>query len=253
LIFLQMSRSSWLHDPYAATITGASNMNDPITSVLQRLFVACLLGLSVLAPARAQAQPPVIQPVWYATSVDLSAGMAHFSIRFDRAPDLATGDEFFRPADTFQFWTDTASDDPIGSTYAGIEGYGPLGTQTVLTGANIPSTGSLTYIWPQLLSYLGPRDPGGWGSIEANGAYTLGPDNSVSFDVPLSLLHAADGVFYYVFETFQYGAGGTIDYAGISGQEYFVSCVPEPSEILLLGSGLAVLAFRARRRRAGQA
>jgi hypothetical protein len=223
-------------------------MTDPITSVLKRLLAACLLGVSVLAPACAQALPPVIQPVSYETSIDLSAGLAHFSIRFDRAPDLATGDQFFRPADTFQFWTDTASDDPIGSIYAGIEGYGPLGTQAVLTAANVPSTGSLTYIWPQLLSYTGPRDPGGWGSIESEGAYTLGPDNSVSFDVPLSLLHASDGVFNYVFRTYQYGGGGLIDYAGISGQEYFVSCVPEPSEILLLGSGLAVLAFMARRR-----
>jgi hypothetical protein len=223
-------------------------MSDPTVSALKRLLAACLLGVFVLAPACAQALPPIIQPVWYATSVDSSAGMAHFSIRFDRAPDLVTADEFFRSADGFQFWTDTASDDPIGSTYAGILGEGPLGTQAVLTNTNIPGTGSLAVIWPQDPSYTGPRDPGGWGSIEAYGDYTLGPDNSVSFDLPLSLLHAADGVFYYVFETYQYGAGGLIDYAGISGQEYFVTYVPEPAEVLLLASGLAVLAFMARRR-----
>lgn len=211
------------------------------------LFAACLLCAP--GPAHAQALPPPIAPLWYASTVDPTAGTATFSIRFDRRPDLLTVDEFLRQADTFQYWTDTASTDPVRSTLDGINGDGPLGTQSVLTAVDIPATGRMTYIWPQDASYTGPRDAGGWGAIQGSGSYLLGPDDTVSFVVPLALLHAPDGVFNYVFETYQYGAGGETDYFGVSGQAYWVSNVPEPCAAMLLAGGLALLALPAAARR----
>lgn len=211
------------------------------------LFLAA--GLFTPTFARAQALPPILAPVSYATSVDLAAGLAPFSIEFDRAPDLLTVDAFLRQADGFQFWTDTVSADPLTSTYDGLFGLGPLGTQAVLTAVSIPATGLLNYIWPRDATYTGPRDSGGWGEVQAQGAYAL-DGATVSFDVPLSVLNAtADGNFYYVFETFQYSEGGSINYFGTSGQDYCVSCVPEPAPLLLLGIGICVLAALARRAR----
>lgn len=224
-------------------------MSHPVTLAAKRLLSASLLAASALAPAGAQSLRAPIAPLSYATSVDLAAGTATFSVRFDRTPDLLTVDAFLRQADTFQFWTDTASTDPIGSTLDGITGQGPLGTQSVLTAVDIPATGQMTYIWPQDGSYTGPRDSGGWGQIQASGDYLLAADDTVSFSVPLSVLRAADGVFYYAFETFQYGAGGGTDYFGVSGQTYWVSCVPEPSAAMLLAGGLLPMASLARRRR----
>jgi hypothetical protein len=225
-------------------------MNRLFSSILKRLSAACLLCVCALVPAAyAQSDGAAIKPVWYASTIDPDAGLARFSVRFDRMPDLLSVDDAFRPADSFQFWTDTTSSNPIESVYAGLQGSGPLGTQSVLTSVDIPASGTMTYIWPRDASYTGPRDSGGWGSIEGHGAYTLEADGTVSFDVPLSLLHAADGFFYYAFETFRYGAIGSIDYFGIGGQEYSVSCVPEPSEALLLLAGLVVMPAMLRRGR----
>jgi hypothetical protein len=225
-------------------------------SALRRTGAAALLGLAVMPPAHAgpgpDLPPGVIQPVWYASTVDMAAGTATFSVRFDRAPDLLTVDEVFRQADAFQYWTDTVSADPIGSTYDGIFGTGPLGTQSVIATGAIPLNGQLTYIWPTLLSDPAPRDPGGWGTVQAYGGYRLAGD-TVSFDVSLVLLHAqADGRFNYAFETYQFGAGGTVDYLGVSGQAYEVPAVPEPSPSAMLGVGMLLLGVRAAARRHGR-
>jgi len=214
---------------------------------MKTLPAILVLGLAALAPAHAQTPAP-IAAVHYGSTVDLGTGMAHFALQFDRAPDLFTVDAVSRQADTFQFWTDTVAADPIASTDAGVAGAGPLGTQAVLTAVDIPSTGKLTYIWPQDPGYTGPRDSGGWGIVEAQGAYVLSGD-TVTFDVPLSLLRAPDGKFYYGFETYQYGAWAGVDYFGEAGKDYWVTCVPEPSQALLLLAGLAALAAGLRRRR----
>jgi hypothetical protein len=212
---------------------------------MKGLFIAALLGLCALAPAHAD----TIAPVHYSSIVDMSTGMAHFAVQFDRLPDLLTVDAFGRQADSFQFWTDTVSPNPIQSTFEGIADAGPLGTQSVLTAVDIPTTGKMTWIWPQDASYTGPRDSGGWGIVVGQGGYTLASDGTVSFDVPLSVLHSADGNFYYGFETYRYGAWGGTDYFGEAGQDYWVSCVPEPSQAGLLAGGLLTLAVLARRRR----
>src|SRR5438094_333479 len=63
-------------------------------------ILACLCGLSTLAPAHAaDALPPIIAPLWYGSTIDMTAGMANFSIGFDRRPDLLTVDSFLRQAD----------------------------------------------------------------------------------------------------------------------------------------------------------
>lgn len=214
-----------------------------------RHALACsLLLLSSLSAAHADAAKGFLRPLHYSTTFDVAAGTASFAVQFDRAPDFFTLDSANRAADAFQFWTDTISTDPIASTYAGILGTGPLGTQMLVTTSYLPTTNQLSFVWPQLLEYPGPKDPGGWGSVEAFGGYTLAADNTVSFDVPLALLHAPDGHFNYVFHTGSYGDGGLINYFGTSGQSY-VPCVPEPVHGVMLGAGVLLLLTGARTRR----
>jgi hypothetical protein len=102
-------------------------------------------------------------------------------------------------------------------------------------------------IWPQPDSDAGPRDRGGWGSIEGHSAYRLWGDRLLSFTVPLSLLHDADGHLYYAFETYEYGAWSGVDYHGVSGKFYAVSPAPEPAQVALLLAGMGFLAARNRR------
>lgn len=206
-----------------------------------RNILACGLLLFALAPARAAPAPGLIEPLAYGTTIDLDAGTATFAIHFGRTPDFFTLDDVGRAADAFQFWTDTLSTDPIRSTYDGILGTGPLGTQMMVTTSYLPATNMLSYIWPQLLTDPGPRDPGGWGSVEAYAGYALAPDNTLSFDVPLALLHAVDGQFNYVFFTTRYGASGQDTYFGSSGLDY-VPCVPEPAHGAMFGAGMLLLA-----------
>lgn len=215
---------------------------------LSRLFACSLLFLVAGAPARAEAPPGYLVPLSYGTTVDPAAGIATFSIHFDRTPDFINDENPALEGDGFQFWTDTVSTDPIRSTYDGILGRGPLGTQMMVNTRAIETTNQLLYIWPQLQTDPGPKDPGGWGSIEAYADYALTLDNTLSFDVPLALLRAPDGHFNYVFQTYQFNDGGFINYAGVSGETYPMPCVPEPSAALLLAAGL-VLPVLARRRR----
>ena len=223
---------------------------NPIHTLRSHLRYALAGGmlLVALAPARAESPPGIITPVSYASTVDRAAQIATFAIRFDRAPDFVTSDEFERPADQFQFWTDTVSLDPIQSTYAGILGNGPLGTQMMVTTTSVPVNNQLSYVWPQLITDPGPKDPGGWGSIEAYAGYALA-GKTVSFDVPLALLHAPDGHFNYVFETYRYALGGYMDYFGVSGEDYTLPCVPEPAHAGMLGAGMLLLAGASRRGR----
>jgi hypothetical protein len=214
-----------------------------------RHALACsLLLLSALNPARADAAPGVIVPLAYSTTFDVVAGTASFAVQFDRAPDFFTLDSANRAADAFQFWTDTVSTNPIASTYAGILGTGPLGTQMIVTASYLPITNQLSFVWPQLVTDAGPKDPGGWGSVEAFAGYTLSADHTLRFDVPLALLHAVGGNFNYGFETYQYGSWGAVDYFGASGQSY-VPCVPEPVHGVMLGAGLLLVAGARRRTR----
>jgi hypothetical protein len=213
-------------------------------SRLRHALAASLLLLPVVATAGAHAEPGFLVPVRYATAVNFTAGLATFTIGFDRTPEFFNVADPALPGDDFQFWTDTVSTEPIESTYAGLFGTGPLGTQMMVTTTAIRDRNQVTLVWPQLLTDPGPKDPGGWGSVEAYADYTLTDDNTLSFDVPLALLRAPDGRFNYVFETFQYAAGGYIDYYGVSGQAY---PVPEPSMALLFAAGMALLAPMRRR------
>lgn len=217
-----------------------------LCSHLRHALGCSLLLLFALAPAHAAPLPGVIEPLSYGTTIDLDAGTATFAIHFDRAPDFSTPDNVAPLIDDFQWWTDTVSADPISSTYAGINGNGPLGTQMMVTTRYLPVSNQLSYIWPQLLTDPGPKDPGGWGSVEAFSGYTLTSDNTLSFDVPLALLRAADGQFNYGFQTYRNGAVGDASYFGVSGENY-VLCVPEPAHGAMLGAGLLLLTGASRR------
>jgi hypothetical protein len=212
-------------------------------------FVTFLLAPALtLASVQARAEQSVITPVSYATTIDLIAGTANFAVRFDRAPDFQAVNSFGTLLDDFQIWTDTVSLDPITSTFDGIYGRGPLGTQMMVTTRFLPERNQLSLLWPTLLTDPGPRDPGGWGSVKAYANYQLAADHTLSFDVPLALLRATDGAFHYGFETYQSGAWGGVDYFGDSGQSY-VMCVPEPAHAVMLGVGAGLLLLAAGRRR----
>jgi hypothetical protein len=216
-------------------------------AVIRRVAVnlgTLALGLALAAPASADP----ITPLWYGSWVHSPSATATFFVHFDRAPDLLAMDEFERQADTFQYWTDSEAPDPIGRTYAAIRGDIPFGTQTVISAREIPFLNQIEMIWPQPDSYTGPRDRGGWGSIEGHAAYSLWDDRLLSFTVPLALLHDADGHFHYTFETYEFGSGSGVDYHGVSGKFYAVSPVPEPAQAALLLAGVGFLAARNRRR-----
>jgi hypothetical protein len=213
-----------------------------------RYLLACTLLLFALTPARAAPLPGALDPLSYSTTIDLDAGIATFAIHFDRTPEFFTVDEFNRLADQFQLWTDTVAINPFQSTYAGILGTGPLGTQMMVTMSDVPVSNLLNFVWPQLLTYPGPKDPAGWGSVEGQAGYTLAPDNTLSFDVPLALLHAPDGHFNYLFQIYRNGAWSGADYLGVSGEEYAL-CVPEPAHGAMFGAGMLLLAGASRRGR----
>jgi len=119
----------------------------------------------------------------------------------------------------------------------------------MVTTSDLPERNQLSLLWPTLLTDPGPRDRGGWGSVQAYASYQLAADHTVSFNVPLALLRAADGAFHYGFETFQSGDGGLVDYFGDSGQSY-VMAVPEPSHAVMLGVGAGLLLLAGGQRRA---
>lgn len=233
-------------------------MPSPFMRALTAALLACLL-CGWYVPSRAQALPPVIAPLSYGSTVDLNAGTARFSIRFDRRPDLFTVDAYGRQADSFQYWTGATARNPIEAAFGAVYGLGPADGLDVLTAVDIPATGRLTYVDVRDPGYTGPRDSGGWGQVVGRGAYRLDKDGTVSFEVPLSLLHARDGVFAYGFETYQYGAGGLADYFGVAGRTYVLapaplgpalfgsaplSPVPELPAFALLAAGLPLLATR---------
>ena len=89
-------------------------MANLIKHVATKPMLAGILAVACATPAFAD--PGVIVPIWYSSSVDLSAGLATFTVQFDRAPDLYTTDAFFRQADNFQFWTDSEAPNAVART-----------------------------------------------------------------------------------------------------------------------------------------
>jgi hypothetical protein len=207
-------------------------------ALLWSWFCAGLLVWFVFPSTPAYADPP-LQPIQYSAVIDLASGQANFSVRFDRPPNFFTLDDAGRPADTFEFFTDTVSSDPIQSTANGMNGSGQLGTQTIISGYDIAPRHQLNIWWPKPVSEWIPGDPDSRAVLRTYSDYTLFGD-TLSFSVPLSLLHEPDGAFYYGFQIFQYGGWTTLNYYGKSGQEY-VLAVPEPGHTAMLVAGLLLL------------
>lgn len=208
-----------------------------------RRLGAGLIAWFVLSSTAAHADAP-LQPIQYSAVIDPATGQANFSLRFDRPPDFFTLDDAGRPADAFELFTDTASNDPIQSTIDGLNGSGPLGTQTIISGYDIATRRQLNIWWPKPVSEWIPGDPESQAVLRTYSGYTLASD-TLSFSLPLSLLHEPDAAFYYGFQIFQYGGWTTFNYYGTSGQEY-VPAVPEPAHAAMLGAGLLLLAARSR-------
>lgn len=212
-----------------------------------RWLAAGLLLVFVLPSTRAYDLP--LHPTQYRAVIDLASGQANFSVRFDRPPDFFTLDDVGRAADAFQFFTDTASSDPIQSTIEGMYRSGPLGTQAVIGSYEIATRRQVTIWWPKPRSEWLPDDPIVHAARRTYGDYTLAGD-TLAFSVPLSMLHDPDSTFYYGFQLYQYGGWTTFNYYGTSGQTYILP-VPEPAHAVMLGAGvlLLVAASRCGRRR----
>ncbi|MEO7494916.1 MAG: PEP-CTERM sorting domain-containing protein [Massilia sp.] len=209
-----------------------------------------LLFWCVLFSAPAYADPPPLQPIQYSAVIDPTSGQANFSLRFDHAPDFFTVDNAGRPPDAFELFTDTRSSDPIQSAIDGLNGSGQLGTQTIISGYAITTRRQLEIWWPKPVSEWIPGDPDSQAVLRTYRDYTQVGD-TLSFSLPLSLLHNPDGVFYYGFQLFRYGGWTTVNYYGVSGQEYVFPTppVPEPAHAAMLGAGILLLGATCRRGR----
>lgn len=194
-----------------------------------------------------QAYDLPLHPTEYRAVMDFASGQANFSVRFDRSPDFFTLDDVGRPADSFEFFTDTVSSDPIQSVIEGMYRSGPLGTQTIIGSYEVAARRQLTIWWPKPRSEWRPDDHIVHAALSTYGEYTLVGD-TLSFSVPLSLLHDPDQTFYYGFQLFQYGGWTTFNYYGTSGQTYILP-VPEPSRTAMLGAGVLLLVAASRRGR----
>lgn len=205
-----------------------------------RRFIAALsLAAPLALPAPASA---LVLPLWYGATVDVAASTATFTVQFDKAVDMLTVDEVGNLADSFQFWVDSEAPDPLGRTYEALFGNLPATTQHVIAMGPAPNT--LEAIWVQPLDAPGPRDNGGWGSVEATLPFVISATNRLTFTLPWSAIRETDGTFYYAFETYEFGGWGGQTFEGISGRVYEV---PEPSAALLILAGMGVLAVYARK------
>lgn len=218
------------------------NSNARFTFRWRRLSAGLFVAFG-LSSTQAHADAP-LQPTHYSAMLDLATGQANFSVRFDRPPDFFTLDNAGRPADSFEFFTDTESSDPIQSTINGLNGSGPLGTQTIISGYDIAARHQLNIWWPKPVSEWIPGDPDSQAVLRTYSDYTLAGD-TLSFSVPLSLLHEPDGGFYYGFQLFQDGGWTTFNYYGASGQEYVLP-VPEPAPASMLAAGVLLLVASSR-------
>lgn len=212
------------------------NLSTRLTFIWHWLAAGFLL-LFVLPSTRAYDLP--LHPTQYRAVIDLANGQANFSVRFDHPPDFFTLDDVGRAADAFQFFTDTVSSDPIQSTTEGMYRSGPLGTQTVIGSYEIATRRQLTIWWPKPRSEWLPDDPIVHAALIRYGDYTL-IDDTLSFSVPLGLLHDPDSSFYYGFQLYPYGGWTGFNYYGTSGQVYMLP-VPEPAPATMFSAGVLLL------------
>ncbi len=209
---------------------------------LRRVITALALAAPLALPAPASA---LVLPLWYGATVDVAASTATFTVQFDKTVDLLTVDDVGNIADTFQFWIDSAAPDPLTRTYEALFGTMPATTQHVI--AMGPSPNTMEAIWVKPLDAPGPRDNGGWGSVEATLPFVISGGNRLTFTLPWSAIRETDGTFYYAFETYEFGGWSGQTFAGVSGSAY---AVPEPSVVLMMLAGMGVLAAAARKRMA---
>lgn len=203
-----------------------------------------VLAAAVLNTVGASASAEVLAPFWYSATVDAAQGTAHFTFAFNHAPDFLTRNERGQ-ADAFGIWTTDSGTPPLIAAYAVSDGVLPVGSAAVISVADIPQTGELTYFWPRpgsLASVDGTRGGGGWGSVEGHGGYTIDAHDVLRFDVPLSIVdHDGDGRFTYIMEPVSYGDWLGESYEGVSNVIYDVPPVPEPSKAALTLAGLGML------------
>jgi hypothetical protein len=202
-------------------------------------------ALAALALASTSARPSDLTIDGYSTRVDSASQTAVFTIDYTVRPRFFQTNHQGLAHDSFALWIDPDAPDAYDRAQQHYFGALANSRQTFVTADAILSTGSLQA--SQVVdstTYTGPFGIDGWGPAVGSFAYALS-HRVVTFDLPLSLIGATEGSFYYSLQITQYGATEGGPFEGVSGQAYAppfpIAAVPEPAAGALAAAGLAIM------------
>jgi hypothetical protein len=193
-----------------------------------RPSMLALFALGLLAASTAQA---TFIPIEESAIYNPTTGDVDFRLRFNRAPDFFTFDEYGRRATFFQY--EIRGD--LSQAY-------PYNYDSIIRGPEMTASG----IPIRLARPSAPHPPsGGWGAIVAWSDYVLDGD-LLTFSAPLDVLsqHTQDGQYTYYLLTGEYGGADYYALSEISG-----AAIPEPSTLALFGTAMGALAYVRRRQK----
>jgi hypothetical protein len=156
----------------------------------------------VIALALVSSVAHAVTPHWVSTNVNAKTGTVTFSIMFDDVPNFTTVDAFGRQADSFQFYVDSQRKSLLGDFYKAARGEAdPIG-KSIIRGESIHAGSGIPIVWVDPAG--GPPESGGWGATHTTVPFSL-HGKMLKLEVSIPDLEDDDGVFWYYFETFEYG------------------------------------------------